>query len=542
MTQGAAPNKEDVEAFAKLIDENRYNFVKLVYIIFPFGQPGHELEHLSPYPWQLEELAKLSKHLQDPKTRYELYRLIVSSGNGAAKTALGAMIVLCLLYTQQLKGRITANTDPQLKGVIWPEYDKWLHWARFSDVWFEKLGTSIKARKEEVAETWRVDLFTWDPEQPQRVSGLHNRGRASVYVFEEAPGIPAIIWKYANGAFSDPQTIMIWLAFGNSDDPESEFEHNMESPLWNARRIDTRTLDHIPKKFVDDLLFECNGDENHDDFRVRIRGLPRKTAKDSIISQENIEAAWDRRKGFDKTSVGELPCILTCDPAWQGGDECAITYRQGHYSCLLDVYKLDKASKETHWLTYQKLVYWESKLRADAVILDQAEGTAVYSFAVNANKDNWFLIAFASEPNDKPDKKESEYGNIRAQMYYEFNKFLQGGGILDVNPEIENREKRIEEMKKQLSWARGTRHKVTMKKMVESKIEIKDRMKGKSPDIADGFVLQMAIPVLERKPENIMRDNPDHLLTGQQPYHMPPPDIDKLYEDIDANYHELYND
>ena len=50
---------QDVALFKKLIDENRYNFCKLVYIIFPFGEKGSELATYDPYSWQMEEWAKL---------------------------------------------------------------------------------------------------------------------------------------------------------------------------------------------------------------------------------------------------------------------------------------------------------------------------------------------------------------------------------------------------------------------------------------------------------------------------------------------------
>lgn len=515
MIQSAPPDPADLEVFEKLLDENRYDFCKLVYILFPFGVPNHPLEHMAPYDWQMDQWAKLSKHLSNPETRYELYRLIISSGNGAAKTAFGAMTILMLMYTQQLRGRITANTDPQMKTIVWPEYDVWFRHARFSEFFFEKLGTSIKARNEKLAETWRFDTITWSEETPTAMSGLHNKGKAVAYVFEEAPGIPANIWKYASGAFTETQTIKLFMAFGNSDDPESMFEQNMDSPLWNSLRIDTRTLSHIDPKQIQDWLLDCNGNEDHDDFRVRVRGMPRKTAKDSIISLENVTAAIDRARDFDTDQVAELPCILTCDPAWQGGDDCVIAYRQGPYSCILDKYKLDRAAGETHNLTYQKLCYWENQIHADCVLIDQGEGTALMTLAQNNDKTNWFLVSFASLPNDTPEHKDSQYGNIRAQMYYEFNDFLAKGGVLDAkNPEW------IPLLIKQLCWTKGTRHKVTLKKMAESKLDIKKRV-WQSPDLADACVLQMAMKINERKPENTMMHDRDHLLTGQQPYRMP---------------------
>lgn len=522
--------KEDLKIFQAAIEEHRYDFTKLVYIIFPFGQPGHELEFKKPYDWQMEEWAKLSMHLMNPATRYDIYRLIISSGNGAAKTAFGAMTNIMLLYTQQFRARLTANTDPQMKSIIWPEYDVWFRHARFNDVLFEKFGTSIKAREGKLGETWRLDAVTWDVTSPASISGLHNKGHAVSYTFEEAPGIPATIWDYTRGAFADADTIRIFMAFGNSDDPNSKFEQNMTSPLWHARRIDTRELSHIDKGFVADILTECGGDEDHDEFRVRIRGLPRKSAKDSIIRRELVDAAIERRLKFEIESVKNLPVIIGCDPAWRGGDETTIWYKQGNYHCLLEKYKLEKESNDTHMLTYNKLCYWERELRADAIFIDQAEGTTVYTLATNAGKISWFLINFASSATDHPEFKHSQFGNIRAQMYYDARDALMKEAVID-----SKEEKWLPEIISQLTWTKGTRHKVHNKKMAAPKAEIKD-LYGKSPDVADGFVLLYAAPVLERLPEN-SEDIGGGLITGDTAWKMPAhPDP---YEDVGD--HGLYD-
>lgn len=528
--------QEDVETFAKLVDEYRYDFERLAYIIFPFGEPGHELEHSHPYKWQIEEWRKLSVHLMNPATRYKAYRLIISSGNGAAKTAFGAMTAIMLMYTQKFRARLTANTEPQLRTVIWPEYDKWFQYARFNEVFFEKYGTSIKAKNDKEADTWRLDMVNWSENSPASISGLHNKDNAIAYIFEEAPGIPAVIWDYTKGAFTDTGTIKIFMAFGNSDDPDSKFEQNMESSLWNSRRIDTRELDHVDKSFVDDVLMECGGNEDHDDFRVRVRGLPRKAAKDSIISVEAVRAALKRAKDFDIESVAWMPTILTCDPAWTGGDETCIWYHRGHYSCMLEKYKLSKEQGQDHRYTYQRLCHWERQLKADKVLIDQGEGTAIYTLA-QADGKYWELVSFGESPTDAADFADSQYGNLRAQMYYETNKRLLQGGILDVrNDDDMDPQKRQEwllAIEKQLPWTKGSRHKVHGKKMAEPKLDIKKRI-GSSPDVADGLVLGVAREVHEK----INTEGPQTI--GSDAYEMPAESVDDLYDMGSHEYKNLY--
>lgn len=531
MTDERLIPKEEIDQFRELVNEYRYDFCRLVYIVFPFGEKGHDLEFKKPYDWQMQEWSKLSKHLMDPETRYETYKLIISSGNGAAKTSFGAMTFFMLMYTQQIRARITANTQPQMKSVIWPEYDIWFRCARYHDHFFEKLGESIKARDPERSETWRLDAVTWDENRPAAISGLHNAGRAIAYIFEEAPGIPAKIWDYASGSLTDINTVKIWMAFGNSDDPESKFEQNMLSPGWHSRRIDTRELKHVDPKQVQAWLEECNGNEDHDEFRVRVRGLPRKAAKDSIISQEAVIAALKRAESFDIGTVNRLPVILMCDPAWTGGDETTIWYRQGHYARLLERYRLDKTRGEDHMKTYIKLCQWEADLKADAVFIDQGEGTAIKTLANNAGK-SWELISFAGSPNDAVDFKDSEYANIRAQMYYEANKWLMESAVLDARlPEW------CDDIAKQLCWTKGGRHKINGKKLAEAKVDIKNRV-GASPDIADGFVLGFARPVLERLPDNDYDVGESFKMTGQSPFKMPEYTPD--YGVTELDYEDLY--
>ena len=306
----------------------------------------------------------------------------------------------------------------------------------------------------------------------------------------------------------------------------------MASPLWHARRIDTRTLKHIDPHQIADWLQEAGGDEDDDDFRVRVRGLPRKTSRDSIIKRETVQAALARGKDFDKAQLTVFPVILSCDPAWTGGDETTIWYRQGNYVELLEKYKLDKSLGENHKLTYDKLCYWETQLGADAVHVDQGEGTAVITLAHMAEKYHWVLVSFAGSPNDTLESKESQYANIRAQMYYETAKFLTSAAIGLRDPKWKD------EVEAQLCWTKGGRHKVTQKKTCEPKSDIKDRV-GRSPDVADGLVLLQAHKVLERLPENLTESHGGVRMIGGSSYQMP--DHDNPYETLEADYERLYD-
>jgi hypothetical protein len=295
---------------------------------------------------------------------------------------------------------------------------------------------------------------------------------------------------------SDVNTIKVWLAFANSDDPESQFEQNMMSAGWHSLRIDTRTMPHVSKEFVQGILDDCNGNEDADDFRVRVRGLPRKSSSDSIISAARVQSGLNGR--VDRESMRMLPVVLTCDPAWTGGDETCIWVHQGNWSRLLEKYKLNKLVGDTHLKTYIKLCEYEKEYGADYVWIDQAEGTALFTMAQAQSKHHWELISFANSANDALEFKDSQYQNMRAQMYYEAEKWLAKGGVLE-----SARAEWVEYISKQLCWTKGTRNKGSLKKQAEPKEDIKKRV-GQSPDIADGFVLRFARVVYDRREENML--------------------------------------
>jgi hypothetical protein len=97
--------------------------------------------------------------------------------------------------------------------------------------------------------------------------------------------------------------------------------------------------------------------------------------------------------------------------------------------------------------------------------------------------------------------EDSEYSNRRAQMYYMTRDFLARGGRLEFSsPDWQ------ETVIKQLTWAKETRHKVTGKKSVGAKIEIK-KLYGQSPDVADAIVLCFAEEVNERLWQNQTGDD-----------------------------------
>ena len=98
---------------------------------------------------------------------------------------------------------------------------------------------------------------------------------------------------------------------------------------------------------------------------------------------------------------------------------------------------------------------------------------------------------------------------MRAQMYHEAGKALRKEElVLDVNKDIILDEKDVtpeEKIIKQFAYTKGDKHKVTLKKLCESKKEVKKRLL-ESPDFADGYVLKYYRVDVQRLEENEVPD------------------------------------
>jgi len=58
-------------------------------------------------------------------------------------------------------------------------------------------------------------MIPWSKTNPQAFAGLHHKGNRLLLIFDEASEIEDIIFETAEGAFSDSDTQLLWLIYGN---------------------------------------------------------------------------------------------------------------------------------------------------------------------------------------------------------------------------------------------------------------------------------------------------------------------------------------
>lgn len=439
---------------------------------YPWGS-GVLQKHSGPRDWQRECLQIIGDHLSNEATRCQPLRLAVASGHGIGKSAFIAMVLNWAMSTcPETRSVVTANTETQLRTKTWPEVSKWARLAINAD-WWAVPSSSMYERQHE--KSWRADATPWSENNTEAFAGLHNEGKRIVLVFDEASKIADKVWEVAEGALTDENTEIIWLAFGNPTQNSGRFRECFRRyrHLWVTRQIDSRTVEGTNKSYLDELV-TTHGEES-DIVKVRVRGqFPSQSIK-QFISDEDVAAA--RGRDLKPEQYNFAPKILTLDNAWEGDDEGVIGMRQGlHFEVLNTFSKNDNDIEVAN-----KLARLEDEHEAQAVFIDGGYGTGVVSAGKTMGRD-WRLVWFSEAPTD--------IGclNKRAEMWKASRDWLKEGGS------IPNDQVLCDDL-----TAPQTVPRMDGKLQLESKKDMKGRGVP-SPGRGDALALSFAYPVLNHKP------------------------------------------
>ncbi|STK43927.1 phage terminase, large subunit [Escherichia coli] len=81
-------------------------------------------------------------------------------------------------------------------------------------------------------------------------AGLHNERKRIIVVFDEASNIADLVWEVAEGALTDEDTEIIWVAFGNPTRNTGRFRECFRKykHRWKTAQIDSRTVEGTNKQ------------------------------------------------------------------------------------------------------------------------------------------------------------------------------------------------------------------------------------------------------------------------------------------------------
>jgi hypothetical protein len=298
------------------------------FVLFAFDWGYGELsKHAGPRQWQRDALRELGDALALGALVGDMTAIqrAISSGHASGKSALVAWLIIWALSTfEDTRCVTTANTEPQLRNKTFAELSKW-HYLSITEPWFESSPTSLVRRDNRHVRSWRADALPWSENRPEAFAGLHNQGKRTVLIFDEASAIPPIIWETAEGALTDEGTELIWLACGNPTRSSGRFFDALRrlAHRWKPRFIDTRKVEGVLQAQVQTYIDDYGIDSDY--VRVRVLGLPPRASSLQFIPRDVIDAAQHRAL----PEVSGVHAVVAVDVARYGDDKSVIRTKIG---------------------------------------------------------------------------------------------------------------------------------------------------------------------------------------------------------------------
>lgn len=463
----------------------KYSSEAFVAGAFPWSQPGTTLAHCSgPEPWQLGILRDIDAGLLTPA---QAIRLATASGHGVGKSACVAWIILWAFSTfPDTRGVVTANTETQLKTKTWAELGKWFNLFLGKD-FFTLTATALFCKDPERNFTWRIDQVPWSERNTEAFAGLHNQGRRVLLIMDEASAIPDVVWEVAEGALTDADTEIIWLAFGNPTRSIGRFRECFNASghgrFWKTRQVDSRTISFTNKTQIDQWI-AAYGDDS-DFVRVRVLGVFPRTGEMEFISAADVDAAMLR----EPHSALSDPLALGCDVARYGANESVIAYRRGrdartipweHYRGINTVQLA--AHINAAWSTHQP----------DGIFIDGGGvGGGVVDNVRSLGLHCWD-VQFGGSPDvggSATGNAGEVYANKRAEMWGAMRAWIRAGGALPSDTDLR---------KQLIAPLYGLDNKGRIQ--LERKEDMMKRLgSDASPDRADALATTFAYPIQSQR-------------------------------------------
>ena len=435
-----------------------------------------------PRQWQRDVLGDIRDHLSDSDRRFQPLMVAVASGHGIGKSAAIGMIINWAMSTcEDCKVVITANTEGQLRTKTAPEVGKWQRLSITSH-WFDVQATSVASRDREHAKNWRCDFVPWSDTNTEAFAGLHNKGKRIVLIFDEASAIADKVWEVAEGALTDEDTEILWVAFGNPTRNTGRFRECFRrfKHRWVGRQIDSRTVDGTNKEQI--AKWAADYGEDSDFFKIRVRGMFPSLSARQFIGEADVSSAYG--KVLRPEQYEFAPKILTVDPAWEGDDELVIGMRQGLVFKVLH----HMPKNDNDLIVAAKIARFEDDHQVDAVFIDAGYGTGIVSAGQGMGRD-WTLVWFASQSSDLGCL------NKRAEMWKLARDWLKSGGAIPEDPQLRDELQGPEIVPR-----------VDGVLQIESKKDMKRRGLP-SPNRADALILSFAFPVRKKSPFDALRNS-----------------------------------
>ena len=419
-------------------------------------------EILGYEPWKKQ--LEISNSIRDHRNT------AVRSCNGAGKTFHVAREALRFLYS--FPNSVVINTAPTWTQV---ENQFWRYFREAHKTALVNLGGNLLKTELTITDTWFAKGIANNPDNVASFQGWHAEN--IMMIFDEASGIPPVIWEAAIGAMSGGQMVR-FVVIGNPNLNSGPFYNAFKDPTFNKLRISAFDIPNVIEKrpvipgltdhhFVEEVASRYG--ENSDAYKVRVLGEFPNQASNTLISLDLIENAFNA----DRECQEQDKQYIGLDPARFGDDDSAFVFRQGNFAKVLEVIN----GNNTMELAGKAVKYLRDYKHADIYIDVIGLGAGIYDRLKEQPSISGRVYGVNSA--GKP-RQPDEFINIRAESWMNVREWLRDA-ILDKHEgfyELAN------PMYKMTSAG---------KTQLEGKEEMKKRG-VRSPNVGDALALTLSRP------------------------------------------------
>ena len=350
--------------------------------------------------WQLKVLSHIGHCVLDSTLKRQI---AVRSGHGVGKTALISWINKWFMATRpDPQIVVTANTETQLSTKTWRELAKWNN-RSIDGSEYEHKATKFLLKAS--PQTWFASAIPWSEKNSEAFAGTHEEH--VLYMFDEASGIPEVIWEVSEGAMTTPGSF--WIVFGNPTRNSGRFNEcwNRLSHRWECFQVDSRDVSISDKNKIAQWI-EDEG-EDSDFIRVRVRGLPPRSSFLEFIGEQEVEDCFNYvAQGYEG-----FPLILGVDIARFGDDRNVVVSRQAR-----KVEVLDEWSGMDGVASANRILRWIRDKNPQAVFMDEGGVGGPVLDMVKAMYEHPGIrgVNFGSKPDDPArwyNKRSEMWGRMR---------------------------------------------------------------------------------------------------------------------------------
>lgn len=451
----------------------------------------------------------------------------IQAATGTGKTYMIARLILWFLdvYDNSLVVT-TAPVSSQLEKNLWAEisnemekFKKVRPYTRFTHLDIKPEGdnpsTHVLSKKSHQAIGFVAQVGTAE-QSATKAQGFHRKDM--LIVCDEAAGISSAIMTAFQNTCTGANNVII--AVGN---PDSEYDElNQFSLLTNVKSYRISAFDHpnvVKKSEVVsgavtipsiDRRKEKYG-EDSPLYLSRVRGIVPNEGEDSLIKRTWIDQCTVGHKDFCAEIIEGHSAVGIDVSNSETGDKASTVFGKGNVVDSVQEFHCPNANHLAWNMYYTDDELWDMDIARQEQGRDDKQKIHIFgipklkdygvhesyigidSVGVGVGTLNAFLdlgitaVGLSGKqwseviPKDNEDKPLYEFISLRTQMYWEAREDIRNRKVVfDLSPEM------MKQLKIELTIPKYKLSKLSI--VVESKDDIKKRLKHKSPNVADAFV------------------------------------------------------